>query len=140
MGRPVLSAYAPLNLEDLEWSILAEITQEEATRTLSFDAMVHLEEITPELMSYLEKMQPYGVGNPEPILYCRDFQVVNLRILKGNHLQLRLRKGEAYFDAIGFNLVDSDQPPPPPEWLLFSPRWNHWRGERRLQLHLHDYK
>jgi single-stranded-DNA-specific exonuclease len=146
-GGHRLAAGLGLRLEQLagfrtafEGIVKEEITQEEVPRTLSIDAMVHLEDITPGLMSYLEKMQPYGVGNPEPILCCRDFQVMNLRILKGNHLQLRLRKGKAHFDAIGFNFVDSDQPPPSPEWLFFSPRWNHWQGERRLQLHLHDYK
>jgi single-stranded-DNA-specific exonuclease len=116
-----------------------QMDPEDIRRTMEVDAMVHLDEITPELMAYLERMQPYGVGNPEPVFCCRDFQVENLQILKGCHLQLRLRQGKARFNAIGFNFIDSDHPPPVPESLLFSPRWNHWRGENRIQLHIIDY-
>ena len=116
------------------------ITSQDMTKTRKVDAVVHLEEITPELMTYLERMQPYGVGNPEPIFCCRDFQVEDSRVLKGSHLRLRLRQDKARFTGIGFNLLESDQLLPSPQWLLFSPRWNHWRGERQIQLYIIDYK
>jgi single-stranded-DNA-specific exonuclease len=115
------------------------ITPQDTTKTKKIDAVVHLNEITPELMNYLEKMQPYGVGNPEPIFCCRDFQVEDSQILKGRHLRLRLRQDQARLTGIGFNLLDSDQSLPLPQCLMFSPRWNHWRGERRIQLHIIDY-
>ncbi|MGD9167633.1 MAG: single-stranded-DNA-specific exonuclease RecJ [Syntrophobacterales bacterium] len=117
-----------------------QMDQEDIRRTMKVDAMVHLDEITPELMTYIERMQPYGVDNPEPVFCCRGFQVENLQILKGCHLQLRLKQGKTRFTAIGFNFIESDHPPPVPESLLFSPRWNHWQGENRIQLHLHDYR
>jgi single-stranded-DNA-specific exonuclease len=117
-----------------------QMDQEDIRRTMKVDAMVHLDEITPELMTYIERMQPYGVDNPEPVFCCRGFQVENLQILKGCHLQLRLKQGKTRFTAIGFNFIESDHPPPVPELLLFSPRWNHWQGENRIQLHLHDYR
>jgi len=109
-------------------------------KTKKVDAVVNLEEITPELMTYLDRMQPYGVGNPEPIFCCQDFQLEDSQVLKGSHLRLRLRQDKARFTGIGFNLLESDQSPPLPQWLLFSPRWNHWRGERQIQLNIIDYK
>ncbi|MCG6916950.1 MAG: single-stranded-DNA-specific exonuclease RecJ [Deltaproteobacteria bacterium] len=123
-----------------EEAVKEGITSKDITKTRKVDAVVHLEEITPELMTYLERMQPYGVGNPEPIFCCRDFQVEDSRVLKGSHLRLRLRQDKARFTGIGFNLLESDQLLPSPQWLLFSPRWNHWRGERQIQLHIIDYK
>ncbi len=116
-----------------------ELSHEDIRKTKKVDAVVQLEEITPELMAHLERMQPYGVGNPEPIFCCRDFGVENSLILKNRHLQLRLRQGKARLRGIGFNLMESDQSPPIPQWLLFSPRWNHWQGERHIQLHIIDY-
>ena len=122
-----------------EQVVQEEINQEDTQRLRKFDAVVHLEEITVELMTYLERMQPYGVGNPEPIFCCPDFQVEDSRILKGSHWRLRLRQGKARLAGIGFNLFEFDRSPPVPQLLLFSPRWNHWRGERQIQLHILDY-
>jgi single-stranded-DNA-specific exonuclease len=115
------------------------ITSEDIQKTKKFDAVVSLEEVTPELMTYLERMQPYGVGNPEPVFCCGDFQVEDSQALKGSHLRLRLRQGKARLAGIGFNLLEFDQSLPLPQCLLFSPRWNHWRGERQIQLHIIDY-
>jgi len=123
-----------------EEAVREGITPQDITKTRKVDAVVHLEEITSELMTYLERMQPYGVGNPEPIFCCRDFQVEDSQILKGSHWRLRLRQDKARLTGIGFNLLESDQSLPLPQWLLFSPRWNHWRGKRQIQLHILDYK
>jgi len=122
-----------------EQVVQERITPEDIQNKKKFDAMVHLEDITPEFMTYLELMQPYGVGNPEPVFCCRDFQVEDSQTLKGSHLRLRLRQGKARLAGIGFNLLESHQSLPLPQWLLFSPRWNHWRGERQIQLHILDY-
>jgi single-stranded-DNA-specific exonuclease len=123
-----------------EQAVKEGITPQDNTKTKKIDAMVHLEEITPELMSYLERMQPYGVGNPEPIFCCGDFLVEDSQVLKGSHLRLRLRQDKARLTGIGFNLLESDKSLPLPQCLLFSPRWNNWRGERQIQLHIIDYK
>ena len=122
-----------------EQAVQAELSRTPIQRTQEVDAMARLEEITPELMTYLGQMQPFGFDNPEPVFYCQDFHVDNLLVLKGHHLQLKLRQENTRMTAIGFNLLEPNQVPLPPEKLLFSPRWNHWRGEHRLQLHIIDY-
>jgi single-stranded-DNA-specific exonuclease len=116
-----------------------EISQVDSLPHKRVDAMVRLEEITPRLMEYLQCMQPHGVGNPEPIFCCGDFQVEKSHILKDRHLQLTVRQGKTRLGCIGFNLMKSEQTPPAPKWLVFSPRWNTWRGKRRIQLHILDY-
>jgi len=104
------------------------------------DTGAHLGEITPTLMSHLELMGPFGEGNPEPIFCCEGFRVESLQVLKGRHLRLRLSQGDARLGAVGFNLATPDQPPPTLKRLFFSPTWNSWRGERRLELQIHDYE
>jgi single-stranded-DNA-specific exonuclease len=104
------------------------------------DTRARLGEITPALMSYLELMGPFGEGNPEPIFCCEGFRVESLHVLKGRHLRLRLSQGDARLGAVGFNLAAPDQPPPTLKRLFFTPTWSSWRGERRLELQLHDYE
>ena len=104
------------------------------------DTGAHLGEITPAFASCLERMGPFGEGNPEPIFCCEHFRVDSLQVLKGRHLRLRLSQGDARLDAIGFDLATPRQPPSSLKRLFFSPTWNSWRGERRLELQLHDYE
>jgi single-stranded-DNA-specific exonuclease len=104
------------------------------------DARVHLGEITPSLISYLELMGPFGEGNPEPVFCCEGFQVESLQVLKGRHLKLRLSQGDVRLTAIGFNLARSGEAPLAPRRIFASPTWNSWQGERRLELQIHDYE
>jgi single-stranded-DNA-specific exonuclease len=104
------------------------------------DTGAHLGEITPAFVSCLELMGPFGEGNPEPIFCCEHFHVESLQVLKGRHLRLRLSQDDARLGAIGFNLATPDQPPLNLKRLFFSPTWDSWRGERRLQLQIHDYE
>jgi single-stranded-DNA-specific exonuclease len=103
------------------------------------DAILPLEQLTPEFMGCLELMAPYGEGNPEPVFCCYDFQVESLEVLKGYHLKLLLRQGNTRLRAIGFHLLNPDQETPHPGGLFFTARWDHWQGEKRLQLHILDY-
>ena len=104
------------------------------------DTGAHLGEITPAFVSHLELLGPFGEGNPEPIFCCEHFRVESLQVLKGRHLRLRLSQDDSRLGAIGFNLAMPDQPPPTLKRLFFSPTWNSWRGERRLELRIHDYE
>jgi single-stranded-DNA-specific exonuclease len=104
------------------------------------DTGARLGEITPAFASCLELMGPFGEGNPEPIFCCEHFRVDSLQVLKGRHLRLRLSQGDARLAAIGFDLASQDQPRPTLKRLFFSPTWNSWRGERRLELQIHDYE
>jgi single-stranded-DNA-specific exonuclease len=59
---------------------------------LDLDAELRLEEITPELFQALSLLEPYGVGNPEPVFAARAVQLTAPpRILKEKHIKLRLR-------------------------------------------------
>ena len=63
---------------------------------LDLDAELSMNEITPELFQALSLLEPYGVGNPEPIFAARGAQLTAPpRILKDKHVKLKLRAGEA---------------------------------------------
>ncbi len=61
---------------------------------LDLDAELDLSEITPELFQALELLEPYGMGNPEPIFATHGVQLAAPpRILKEKHVKLKLRAG-----------------------------------------------
>ena len=62
---------------------------------LDIDAELNLGEVTPELFRALELLEPYGVGNPEPIFSARKVQLIAPpRIIKERHVKLKLREGQ----------------------------------------------
>jgi single-stranded-DNA-specific exonuclease len=62
---------------------------------LDVDAELNLGEVTPELFRALELLEPYGVGNPEPIFSARKVQLIAPpRIIKEKHVKLKLRAGQ----------------------------------------------
>jgi single-stranded-DNA-specific exonuclease len=62
---------------------------------LDVDAELWLGEITPELFQALSLIEPYGVGNTEPVFAARGVQLTAPpKILKEKHVKLKVRAGE----------------------------------------------
>jgi single-stranded-DNA-specific exonuclease len=69
----------------------ARLTLADFEPVLDVDAELYFEEITPELFQALQLLEPYGVGNPEPVFSARGTKLTAPpRILKDKHLKLRL--------------------------------------------------
>ena len=66
---------------------------------LDVDAEVWLGEVTPQLFQTLCMLEPFGVGNPEPVFAARRVQLAAPpRILKDKHVKLKLRAGDRAAD------------------------------------------
>ena len=60
--------------------------------TLGLDGELDLADVTPELFQALQLLEPYGMGNSEPIFAARAVQLTAPpRILKDKHVKLKLR-------------------------------------------------
>jgi single-stranded-DNA-specific exonuclease len=86
------------NVEDLRAKLDAfartRLTLADFDPILDLDAELDLTEITPQLFHALELLEPYGMGNPEPIFATRGVQLAAPpRILKEKHVKLKLRAG-----------------------------------------------
>lgn len=77
------------------------------------DAEASLGETTMELVNFIERLGPFGMGNPEPVLEIRGIDVLEegTRIVKESHLKIGGcdRKGECR-ELIGFSLSGAWQP------------------------------
>ena len=71
------------------------------------DAEVSLGECSLELQSFIERLGPFGMGNPEPVLAIRALEILRgTRVVGDGHLKLEVRDrtGETR-SLIGFSLA-----------------------------------
>ena len=60
---------------------------------LEYDAELTMEEVTPRLWEQLRSLQPFGMGNPEPVFLARGVTLMGeARVLREKHLKLKLRR------------------------------------------------
>jgi single-stranded-DNA-specific exonuclease len=114
------------------------------TRILSVDSGVTLDELSNDLVQEIEKMAPFGQGNPEPRFGARDLDVLSSRIVGNNHLKLRLRQQNGVaLDAIAFNqgrLLGRLVRDGVRLAAVFTPRINTWNGKTAVELEIKDIR
>ena len=115
-----------------------------ATVTWPVDGAVSPRGLTAELYDTLLKAGPFGSGHPEPVIAVPQV-TVRARIVGEAHVKATLAAPDGgRVDAIAFRSVDT-----PLGALLLNAgdrplhvagrvRLNHWRGERRAELHIED--
>ena len=86
------------NVADLRAKLNAfartRLTPADFDPVLDLDAELDLTEITPNLFQALQMLEPYGMGNPEPVFAARAVELAAPpRILKDKHVKLKLRAG-----------------------------------------------
>ncbi len=67
------------------------LTPEDFVPTLEVDAEVPLNRVSPDLYNSVQRLQPFGMGNPEPVFVSRDVRLVlPPKIIKERHAKLRV--------------------------------------------------
>lgn len=116
--------------------------EEGPTATLSLDAPLEPEDVTPELVRALQLLEPFGHGNPPPLFWGRRWQLKRKREVGkgGRHLQLGVQKKGFYFAGISFNGKTRLPPLSPGQEidLAFNVAFDEWRGNEALQLEILD--
>jgi single-stranded-DNA-specific exonuclease len=120
------------------------LTDDDLIAKLYIDSEIELTEINGKLLDTLETFAPFGPQNMRPIFLTRNCEILGQPYCVGkNHLKMKVHKGEAIFDVIGFGLG---------EWvnhltsrgslvdLVYVIEYNHWDGHTRIQLRLKDLK
>ncbi len=114
----------------------ASLDAEALRPRLRLDGEVSLAEMDAAFLETHEALQPFGIGNPQPLFMARGVRPLEEpRILKEKHLRLVLGQGRARQEAIYFNAPVGALPRPP--WdLVFRVSRNEWRGVSKLQMQL----
>ncbi len=94
-------------------------------------------EIDEELVANLAKMEPFGNGNPEPVLKITRASVLSMRRMgaDGQHVKLALRdKNGKVLQMLAFNAPEEFFREPGDEVVVwFQPTVNEWQGVRTVE-------
>jgi single-stranded-DNA-specific exonuclease len=72
------------------------LTPEDFVPVLEFDAEIALDNITHDFWLALQRLEPFGNGNPQPVFVARKAKLVQpVRVLKERHVKLRVMSGDA---------------------------------------------
>ena len=117
-----------------------QIGSEIPHRVTTADAAVGLDEIDERLAQEVALLEPFGIGNSEPLFLARDAEVVRHKVVGTGHLQLTLRTGATLRDCIGFGLGSRSHELASGARLLvaFVPEIDQHRGVRKIRLRVRD--
>ncbi len=77
-----------------------------AAGRLDVDAEVTLPDLGLPLATDLERLAPFGTGNPQPVLAVRGVRTVARRLVgDGTHIRFGVTDGAAFVEAIGFAMA-----------------------------------
>ncbi len=101
------------------------------------DAKVPISNITPELMNALERIGPFGPGNPYPRFMDDAIVVHSCQRIGKRHWRMilsnRFDQGKKR-SAIQFNSPNDQTENERIKAIVYRPQWNYWKRKKQLQL------
>lgn len=111
-------------------------------RSQQIDAVVPLNELDVSLLDDLARLEPFGQGNPAPVLASYGAQVISWRPVgkQGDHLKLTVASRQRSFDAIAFRKGQLPSLRGRPIDLIFHYELDWFRGVPKEQLNVLDLR
>ena len=137
-------AIAAANIPQLERRLTAlageRLDAVDLQPVLDIDAVIPLAALTPDLQAWLNRLEPFGVGNPQPRFLTRNLPVSAIRTMgdRGQHLRFQVRQGRHSYTVLAFNRAEEWMPhlsaPDAAIDLVYSLNADTWQGVKRLNL------
>lgn len=139
----------------------AQLTKEVLTRRLYLDAVLPFSKISEELLEELERLEPFGNGNPKPLFAASGVRVSGMQRIGKEGTSLRLRLTDmagTSLTGLYFNEADAFEEYLVQEFgadtvrgvyrgtesvaltLAFSPAMDEYQGKKYPQIIIQEYK
>ena len=108
---------------------------------LNIDTELNFNEIEDKFIRLLRRLSPFGPSNPEPNFLARGVKVLDVSILKKEHVRFLFEHGGKKLEGIGFFMAD--------RWdavnqlvvdLVFQPDFKTYKGVTSIQLKIKDLR
>ncbi len=105
-------------------------------RKWDIDALIEGEELPFEFFRELARLEPFGIGNPSPLLALRGYRLLQKRLLKEKHIRVELVTGRSKFplQGIAFNAADRWPGVDEANGIVGVPNLNVWNGSAKPQI------
>ncbi|HPN96587.1 MAG TPA: single-stranded-DNA-specific exonuclease RecJ [Candidatus Moranbacteria bacterium] len=133
--------------EKFERAIEKKAIKEKAVLVLEADLEIRAEDVDWEFVKELKMMEPFGMGNAEPVFVMKNLIIEDMKIVgNGNkHLKMSVRAKNGnpkIFDSIGFSMGDkfSDLKKGDVIDVVTTLSEDEWNGNKKIQLKLIDIR
>jgi single-stranded-DNA-specific exonuclease len=99
------------------------------------EALLPFARIDRDFHRQQQRLEPFGIGNPQPVFWSQGCVVASQKLLRGGHLQLELVQGEHRLRAMGWRWQGEANLPALVD-VAYRLRLDNWQGQERLQLEL----
>lgn len=109
---------------------------------LYIDGGLTADQCSMEVFAAVEKLGPFGEGNPEPVWISRGLYPSSYKTVghDSRHLQISFQSGGTTLRAIGFDMGGRTSELNRPLDIAFTLKPDKWRGDGTVQLVLEDMK
>jgi single-stranded-DNA-specific exonuclease len=104
---------------------------------VTYDIGLKINEINPQLMSWFDRIGPFGQSFENPLLFLSGLKVLNIKNLKGGHYRINLTDGNTKIEALLFSPSDSQINTLQNNFeidILAEPQWNYYQNQKRVQI------
>lgn len=113
VGFAMRSEHIPELRRRLNEYALASMEAGAMEPVMEYDAEIELDQVTPVFFESLCALQPFGMGNPDPVFFTRGAAVLGeARVMREKHLKLKLKRYGAQkgplargMDALGWRMA-----------------------------------
>jgi len=136
-----LDSFANMFLEEAR----RQLSEEDLVPVLSVDAEVSLDDVTGELVCELQRLSPFGKGNPAPVLAAQGVFVggePRRMGRSGKHLSFYSRQGQRALRVVAFGMggLAAKLNGSTPIDVAFTPQINTFRGKQAIELIARDIR
>ena len=147
-GHPVAVGLSIVkeNLEEFTMAFLTAVKSQIGTHTtdqcLEIDAFVQQNQLNENLLHEIERLAPFGQGNPQPLLGIEKVRLNGKprSVGSGEHFQFSIHNGEEAITGIAWRMADNIPPTDKEIDVAFRLQWNLWNQRKRLQMVLDSWK
>lgn len=121
-----------------------DLSDDDFFPVLNIDAQVSLSQVNASLIEQIACLEPFGMGNPSPLLACPNVELQSTSAFgkEKRHLRLWVRDHAANSEVIVWNkgeLADTFDRNKPAE-IAFIPEVHEWNGRRSVRMRAVDVR